>query len=299
MPNKEVAFMDWKDKLKTIPIGVLEEADKRTGGGYQYEGKHPYDDYRPSKSGKKIIPLDVNGNPQKDKAYSVSATAPLKRNRAGFDTGDNLKTYKKCADTHPPMPITVDGKLYHILGGSCTNGSVPEDAEVYVGFDKMMRTTNRAFPWHKGEEFLFHIQDMDVPASIKETKAFTAYLANAILDGKKVFIGCIGGHGRTGTILAILVKEMMGVDDAITYVRNNYCSKAVESSTQVDWLNKHYGITKVKGTKSPSQSSKSTKHEYGGDEYGWGRYGWEKEGTAIEDVNYQPMPSATCIFGDY
>lgn len=42
---------------------------------------------------------------------------------------------------------------------------------------------------------------------------------------------------------------MMGEEDAITYVRKNYCQKAVESKSQVEFLHKHYGIKKVGGSK--------------------------------------------------
>jgi len=40
--------------------------------------------------------------------------------------------------------------------------------------------------------------------------------------------------------------------DAIAYVRANYCVKAVESSEQVKFLVKHFGITSVAGAKEHS-----------------------------------------------
>jgi hypothetical protein len=57
------------------------------------------------------------------------------------------------------------------------------------------------------------------------------------------------GHGRTGTFLAALVATM-GENDAINYVRTNYCQKAVESRVQVDFLAKHFGVKSASGTKS-------------------------------------------------
>lgn len=55
------------------------------------------------------------------------------------------------------------------------------------------------------------------------------------IDGS-VFIHCIGGHGRTGCVAAILVG-LLEIDtdgiDPITYIRKQYCDKAVESDVQI------------------------------------------------------------------
>lgn len=50
-----------------------------------------------------------------------------------------------------------------------------------------------------------------------------------------VEIGCLGGHGRTGTGLACLAV-LVGAprDPAVSWVRENYCSLAVETSVQED-----------------------------------------------------------------
>ena len=58
--------------------------------------------------------------------------------------------------------------------------------------------------------------------------------------GLKVEFGCIGGHGRTGTILAIVGVIMgMGAREAILHVRTTYCTHAIESDEQewfVEWV---------------------------------------------------------------
>lgn len=55
---------------------------------------------------------------------------------------------------------------------------------------------------------------------------------------ESVEIGCIGGHGRTGTILACMVSEHLDVssDRAIDIVRDKYCHHAIESSSQEDFI---------------------------------------------------------------
>jgi hypothetical protein len=99
------------------------------------------------------------------------------------------------------------------------------------------------------EEVYCAIPDMGIPKNIPRFKKMVTWLCNQLQEGKKVHIGCIGGHGRTGLLLAAIVSQLSGEKDAIAYVRKNYCGRAVESSEQVKFLGEHYGITPVKGTK--------------------------------------------------
>lgn len=56
-------------------------------------------------------------------------------------------------------------------------------------------------------------------------------------EGERVEIGCIGGHGRTGTILACMaVLAGYEPNDAIALARTKYCTKAVETSGQEAWV---------------------------------------------------------------
>lgn len=166
----------------------------------------------------------------------------------------NISTggYKKCSDKHKPVAINVKGTTYYVHGGSCTNpggSNSLKGVDVFVGLDMGMKATRRRYPWCAGVEFLFRIPDMGVPSNLEEFKNLLVYLSGVILDGKRVFIGCIGGHGRTGLVLAALMTHMTGDKDSISYLRKVYCEKAVESKAQVDWLHTHYGITKVEALK--------------------------------------------------
>ena len=50
-------------------------------------------------------------------------------------------------------------------------------------------------------------------------------------------IHCIGGHGRTGTALAsILIAYSIPAEDAIEYVREKHCTKAIETLAQERYL---------------------------------------------------------------
>jgi protein-tyrosine phosphatase len=51
--------------------------------------------------------------------------------------------------------------------------------------------------------------------------------------GEQVEVGCLGGHGRTGTALACLaVLTGYPAAGAVAWVRANYCPKAVETADQ-------------------------------------------------------------------
>jgi protein-tyrosine phosphatase len=51
--------------------------------------------------------------------------------------------------------------------------------------------------------------------------------------GERVEVGCLGGHGRTGTALACLaVLAGHPATDAVAWVRASYCPKAVETPAQ-------------------------------------------------------------------
>lgn len=146
-------------------------------------------------------------------------------------------TYKRCYESHPPLEI-LDYKIY---GGSC-GSPIVHDADVYVGFDYSMKKSTLSYPWNSGDSFLFHIQDGGVPMDVAEFRNLLTWLSAQLTANKKVHLGCIGGHGRTGTVLAALVLVMTGNKDAIQYVRENYCKKAVESQAQVHFLQTHFGL---------------------------------------------------------
>ena len=59
-----------------------------------------------------------------------------------------------------------------------------------------------------------------------------------------VFVHCLGGHGRTGTIASILTQfsGTCGTTNPITWIRNNYCEEAVESKAQIWYVEAVTGV---------------------------------------------------------
>jgi hypothetical protein len=75
--------------------------------------------------------------------------------------------------------------------------------------------------------------DFGVPADPALVLTALSSVIDRARTGERVEIGCIGGHGRTGTALAILaILTGHPAADAVAWVRANYCPKAVETADQ-------------------------------------------------------------------
>jgi hypothetical protein len=72
---------------------------------------------------------------------------------------------------------------------------------------------------------------------VPDDPALVVTALRSLLDrarrGEQVEVGCLGGHGRTGTALACLaVLAGHPPADAVAWVRANYCPAAVETAEQ-------------------------------------------------------------------
>jgi hypothetical protein len=75
--------------------------------------------------------------------------------------------------------------------------------------------------------------DSGVPDDAAHVVAALSLVLERARAGERVEVGCLGGHGRTGTALAclaILTGHPHG--EAVTWVRSNYCVDAVETAEQ-------------------------------------------------------------------
>lgn len=93
-------------------------------------------------------------------------------------------------------------------------------------------------------------KDFDVP-SVIDLKVGLIKALMLLHEGKQLYVGCMGGIGRTGLFLAALAKvsyeyERYGwgrflrwdhrVHDPVAYVRKHYYSHAVETKEQKDYI---------------------------------------------------------------
>lgn len=164
--------------------------------------------------------------------------------------------YVRCYETHPVIEFdNGEGKAPGFLAGGNCAYPIHKDYDVYIGLDSHMNFLHqKSYPWEPEKkssviEFQFRIPDGGIPANTQDALKMVTWICSQLKQGKKVHIGCIGGHGRTGMIMSAVLSEMCGTEDAISWIRKNYCKKAVESKAQVDWLHQHFGIKKVKGSK--------------------------------------------------
>lgn len=195
--------------------------------------------------------------------------------RQPFQSSDATKPTTeliKCYHSHPPLFLGP----YTVYGGNAA-APVVKDADAYVSLDRgtsCKRATKiwdvskcdiSAVPPECGQEtieLMFPIPDGQAPHDPTRFKYMVTWLRNQLQAGKTIHVGCIGGHGRTGTVLAAIVTELVGEKDAIQYVRRHYCKKAVESEGQIKFLKEHYGILPVE-----TNSLALVKHGFGVSSY--------------------------------
>ena len=102
-------------------------------------------------------------------------------------------------------------------------------------FGVCVRAENAA---RKVKDVWLPIADFSVPsdhAYPDVLKAVTETFAAAI-GGKVVYVGCMGGWGRTGLFLCLLAKAA-GIKDPIAFIRANYTQHAVETLSQETYVN--------------------------------------------------------------
>ena len=79
--------------------------------------------------------------------------------------------------------------------------------------------------------------DFGVPADEQALVAALREVVHRAQAGQRVEVGCLGGHGRTGTALACLaVLGGVPAGEAVAWVRARYCDKAVETDDQAAFV---------------------------------------------------------------
>lgn len=201
---------------------------------------------------------------------------------------------ERCHNTH--KELSLGGGT--ILGASCNYPRPGYD--VYLGFDGGMRIESLA-PWRNESTSTVYakleIPDGGVPKDKAEFDAMILWLAGQLQQGKRVHIGCIGGHGRTGLVLAVLKCVIDDDQNAAEWVRKAHCSKAIETQRQVDWLQQHYGIVPV-APRHAGWSTGSLNYGSGTASAGKGMSSYSSASSRPlgDGMVVQPMPMALTLF---
>lgn len=132
-------------------------------------------------------------------------------------------------------------------GGWDMHATAPD---VVVGPASLIGTSPMPQGWRVAKYYPTMIpipwQDFGVPHLPKE---FWVDLARDVMDRRDVHtlqVQCLGGHGRTGTALAILLglwlQKWETVDDLVQWLRDRYCEEAVETDGQFEYIAKVTGL---------------------------------------------------------
>jgi len=86
------------------------------------------------------------------------------------------------------------------------------------------------------DEIVLSWRDMGVPNYPQEL--WELILSKLGTKYKNILCCCVGGHGRTGTMLSILHSAMNGIPpiQAIDQIRETYCEKSVETNSQTKYV---------------------------------------------------------------
>ena len=145
--------------------------------------------------------------------------------------------------------------------------------------------------------------DFGIPALSKEDwKVIVEELREARKEERipeEMLVCCVGGHGRTGTCLAILASLMGACEgDPVKFVRKKYCKNCVESNGQLDYIEE---VCEVEVKEGPAKSHGAVAtagvvvdagvwEKY--DDYGYGGYGTFRGGVVVEGGGVRDIETA-------
>ena len=129
----------------------------------------------------------------------------------------------------------------------------PIEGTIFGGpFKKFIPGTRRLIGIKMAEEidhphdFAVDTEDFSVPAMDDMQQGLIAAI-DAFADGKDVYVGCMGGIGRTGLFMGCMAQVMedlseheidrlRNVGDPVLWVREHYIPHAIETQQQQDYV---------------------------------------------------------------
>jgi hypothetical protein len=117
------------------------------------------------------------------------------------------------------LPLPATKRNHWTVAG----GPYRHRPDYYVGL-KLAKEIKAAF------DYKIDIEDFRTP-KVFEVDAAMISVVPHILKSERVYVGCMGGRGRTGLFLACLAKAF-GVENPVLYVREHYYPHAVETDQQ-------------------------------------------------------------------
>jgi hypothetical protein len=159
----------------------------------------------------------------------------------GFLTSE-VNSYVGCTNHPEIFPLKGKGKL---TGGK--NKTQKDTADLYIALNDYENPIDSfgKLRFTKQRVITFFFADGGTPLDTNKLTTILNVVHEYIIKGKHVHIHCIGGHGRTGTIIACYIGKYTNIENPIEWVRENYCEKAIETTKQHNFIVSYTG----KGTK--------------------------------------------------
>lgn len=170
----------------------------------------------------------------------------------GGGTGGTAWNYKTCKHVHQPLDINGVTVM-----GSAARDVKEHDYEIvqygiYASQDwkpDILLTPGFTPVWVQDTALQINSVHLDWPdyktplLPIELVKQVLTWGLETAASGSGVEVGCMGGHGRTGTMLGLFgVISGMNPVEACENVWNNYCEHAIESEEQVEYIGEMYGL---------------------------------------------------------
>ena len=123
----------------------------------------------------------------------------------------------------------------------------------YDAFEEFDRAADRAYgvmvraERSQGYKKHLHlpIHDFQVPDDDVRTHTAVRRALLAAVRGQEVFVGCMGGWGRTGLFLALMAKAV-GIPEPVRYVRQHYTPRAIETDEQQAYVD-NFDVSGIAG----------------------------------------------------
>lgn len=164
--------------------------------------------------------------------------------------------------THRSFECPHNKRFYKVKGGGILRGysgtahqAAIRESKEDLGIHVFLTDTNmpicytysncrELLPKMKPDERIvyYHINDRQTPVSKGEFKGLMQFLTKQLRHGDNVLVSCMGGHGRTGLVLAVLYGMLTGSKDPVKEMRKWHCDRAVETYGQHVFVHEMLGL---------------------------------------------------------
>lgn len=132
---------------------------------------------------------------------------------------------------HNFVTLTYKGQIMRLYGGPFESTSKLFEGMHRVKLDRVLKG-----PF----EDCFHIPDFSVPEDIKHFWVTVFRMCKILIKDKQMLVGCRGGIGRTGLMMASIFS-VFEKGDPVVAVREEYLPYAVETAKQEAFVRKFDG----------------------------------------------------------